>query len=59
MFTPFQNEPYVNFSDERPRRKMEEALARVSQEMGRTYPAGNRRSEDRGHAQDDKLQSCA
>ncbi len=38
MFTPFQNEPYVNFSDERPRRKMEEALARVAQEMGRTYP---------------------
>ena len=38
MFTPFQNEPYVNFSEERPRRKMEEALARVSQEMGRTYP---------------------
>lgn len=38
MFTPFQNEPYVNFAEERPRRKMEEALARISQEMARTYP---------------------
>jgi 1-pyrroline-5-carboxylate dehydrogenase len=40
MFTPFQNEyPYPNFSDERPRRKMEEALALVSSQLGRSYPA--------------------
>lgn len=47
MFTPFQNEPYVNFSEDRPRRKMEEALAKVSQEMGRTYPLviGGQKSE--------------
>jgi 1-pyrroline-5-carboxylate dehydrogenase len=38
MFTPFQNEPYVNFSDERPNRKMMEALSRVAGELGRTYP---------------------
>ena len=38
MFTPFQNEPYVNFSEDRPRRRMEEALARVTQELGKTYP---------------------
>lgn len=38
MFTPFQNEPYVNFADETPRRKMEEALARVEKELGKTYP---------------------
>ncbi len=38
MFTPFQNEPYVNFNEERPRRKMEEALAKVAHEMGRAYP---------------------
>ncbi|HLK58937.1 MAG TPA: L-glutamate gamma-semialdehyde dehydrogenase [Chthonomonadaceae bacterium] len=38
MFTPFQNEPYVNFSEERPNRKMIEALSRVAGELGRTYP---------------------
>ncbi|HZT42640.1 MAG TPA: L-glutamate gamma-semialdehyde dehydrogenase [Chthonomonadaceae bacterium] len=38
MFTPFQNEPYVNFSDEAPRRKMLDALARVGKELGKTYP---------------------
>lgn len=39
MFTPFQNEyPYANFSEERPRRRMEEALAKVTTELGRTYP---------------------
>ncbi|HZO89180.1 MAG TPA: L-glutamate gamma-semialdehyde dehydrogenase [Chthonomonadaceae bacterium] len=38
MFTPFQNEPYVNFAEEGPRRKMEVALATVAGELGRTYP---------------------
>ena len=38
MFTPFQNEPYVNFSDEIPRRRMEEALAHVGANLGRSYP---------------------
>lgn len=38
MFTPFQNEPYVNFAEERHQRKMQEALAKVASELGRTYP---------------------
>ncbi len=38
MFTPFQNEPYVNFSDELPARKMKEALKFVNSELGKTYP---------------------
>jgi 1-pyrroline-5-carboxylate dehydrogenase len=39
MFTPFQNEfPYANFSEDRPRRKMEEALANVAGQLGRIYP---------------------
>lgn len=38
MFTPFQNEyPYANFAEERPRRKMEEALVLVSGQLGRNY----------------------
>lgn len=39
MFTPFQNEyPYPNFTEDRPRRKMEEAIALVSGQTGRIYP---------------------
>ena len=38
MFTNFQNEPVVNFSDEGPRRRMTDMLARVAGELGRTYP---------------------
>ncbi len=38
MFTPFKNEPYVNFAEETPRHRMEEALARVGRELGKTYP---------------------
>ena|SRR5579871_4519647 len=38
MFTPFQNEPLINFSEEGPRRKMQEALSRVQGELGKTYP---------------------
>ncbi|MCS6777339.1 MAG: L-glutamate gamma-semialdehyde dehydrogenase [Chloroherpetonaceae bacterium] len=38
MFTPFQNEPYVNFAEDGPRQKMLDALARVQKELGRTYP---------------------
>ncbi|MCW3050831.1 MAG: delta-pyrroline-5-carboxylate dehydrogenase, partial [Chthonomonadales bacterium] len=37
MFTPFKNEPYVNFTEEGPRRRMEEALARVGSELGKSY----------------------
>src|ERR1051326_5946002 len=37
MFTPFLNEPYVNFTEERPRRKMTEALEMVGRSLGRTY----------------------
>jgi 1-pyrroline-5-carboxylate dehydrogenase len=38
MFTQFQNEPYVDFAQEGPRRKMQEALAHVADELGQTYP---------------------
>ena len=38
MFTAFQNEPVVNFSDETPRRRMTDMLARVAGDLGRTYP---------------------
>lgn len=37
MFTPFKNEPYVNFAEEAPRRRMEDALARVGSELGKSY----------------------
>ena len=45
MFPPFQNEPYVNYSEELPCRKMTEALALVLSELGKTYPyaVGNMR----------------
>ncbi len=48
MFTPFQNEyPYANFSEDRPKRKMEEALNLVSGQSGRVCPLviGGRRIE--------------
>jgi 1-pyrroline-5-carboxylate dehydrogenase len=38
MFTTFQNEPVVNFSDEGPRRRMQDYLTRVAGDLGRTYP---------------------
>lgn len=38
MLTPFRNEPYVNFAEETPRRKMLEALKLVESQLGRTYP---------------------
>src|SRR5437879_3367015 len=38
MFTTFQNEPVANFSDEGPRRKMQESLGRVAGDLGRIYP---------------------
>ena len=38
MFTPFQNEPYVDFSQPEPRRRMEEALRLVESQLGREYP---------------------
>lgn len=38
MLTPFVNEyPYANFAEERPRRKMEEALSLVEGQLGRSY----------------------
>ena len=38
MFTPFQNEPYVDFSEPGPRQKMREALELVESQLGREYP---------------------
>lgn len=38
MLTPFRNEPYVDFSQPEPRRRMEEALRSVADQLGRTYP---------------------
>ena len=38
MFTPFQNEPYVNFAEAEPAQKMRAALAAVATELGKTYP---------------------
>ncbi len=38
MLPPFKNEPYVNFSEPGPRKKMEEALKLVESKLGRTYP---------------------
>lgn len=38
MFTPFHNEPYVNFTEEGPRRKMEAALSDVASKLNGTYP---------------------
>ena len=38
MFSIFENEPYADFAEEGPRRKMEEALALVHGQLGRSYP---------------------
>ena len=38
MFTNFQSEPVVSFTDDAPRRRMQEALGRVGGELGRLYP---------------------
>ena len=38
MFTPFHNEPYVNFAEEGPRQKMLDALTLVTGQLGKTYP---------------------
>ncbi|HZP80356.1 MAG TPA: L-glutamate gamma-semialdehyde dehydrogenase [Chthonomonadaceae bacterium] len=38
MLTPFQNEPYVNFAEEAPRRRMQAALTTVGSQLGQTYP---------------------
>ena len=38
MFTPFKNEPYVDFNQPEPRRRMEEALRLVESQLGREYP---------------------
>src|SRR5512137_1493222 len=38
MRTPFQNEPLIDFSQERIRAAMQDALRRVEAELGRTYP---------------------
>jgi 1-pyrroline-5-carboxylate dehydrogenase len=38
MFTPFANEPYVDFSQPEPQRRMREALALVHSQLGRRYP---------------------
>jgi 1-pyrroline-5-carboxylate dehydrogenase len=48
MFTPFQSEyPYANFAEDRPKRKMEEALAAISSQSSRVCPLviGGRRIE--------------
>ncbi len=37
MIREFVNEPYVDFSQEEPRRKMEEALAYVESQLGKEY----------------------
>ena len=38
MFPIFENEPYVHFAEDGPRRKMEDALALVDAQRGRSYP---------------------
>lgn len=38
MFTTFQNEPVVNFTEEGPRRRMQDFLNRAAGDLGRTYP---------------------
>jgi 1-pyrroline-5-carboxylate dehydrogenase len=35
---PFENEPFADFSNDRTRKEMEEALAAVSSRLGRRYP---------------------
>ena len=38
MFSVFQNEPLVNFAEEAPKQRMQEALTRVSGKLGKNYP---------------------
>jgi 1-pyrroline-5-carboxylate dehydrogenase len=38
MLTPFQNEPYVDFTQDGPRQKMLAALKLVEEQLGRDYP---------------------
>jgi 1-pyrroline-5-carboxylate dehydrogenase len=38
MFTTFQNEPVANFSEDGPRRRMQDTIQRVTGDLGRTYP---------------------
>src|SRR5262245_1903510 len=38
MLTTYTPEPYVNFTDAGPKQKMQEALALVKSQLGRTYP---------------------
>ncbi len=38
MLPPFQNEPYVDFSNDAPRSRMLDALKKVESELGRDYP---------------------
>lgn len=38
MFTTFVNEPYVDFSQDEPRRKMLEAITRVESQLDTSYP---------------------
>jgi 1-pyrroline-5-carboxylate dehydrogenase len=38
MLIPFRNEPYVNFAEETPRRKMLAALELVESQLGKNYP---------------------
>jgi len=38
MFTMFQPEPVANFSEDGPRRRMQDSLARAAADLGRTYP---------------------
>jgi 1-pyrroline-5-carboxylate dehydrogenase len=50
MLMPFRNEPYVNFADETPRKRMLEVLKLVESQLGRTYPLriGGRKIETSG-----------
>jgi 1-pyrroline-5-carboxylate dehydrogenase len=50
VFTPFYNEPYVNFNDEGPRRRMLDGLAYVKERLGRSFPVviGGERIETSG-----------
>ncbi len=45
MFTPFENEPYVDFSQPEPRQRIREALKLVESQLGGEYPliVGGRR----------------
>ncbi|MFO0972308.1 MAG: L-glutamate gamma-semialdehyde dehydrogenase [Phycisphaerae bacterium] len=50
MFTPFANEPYVDFTQDGPRRQMLAALEAVRGQLGRSYPMriGGQRVESAG-----------